>query len=195
MLLAKKRYVGFKYETPDDIEPVFDAKGIETVRRDGVLAQRKMTETCIKCVVCYDEIGTAAQKQVRILFRTQDLSRVKQYCYSSWEKILESRASIQDFIFAKEVRLGTYGDKGPPPPGAMVAARRQAIDPNDEIQHGDRIPYVITVGEPNTRLADRAVPPEDMFQKSFKRSASKMNTDSCHSVADKSTVFTISLMC
>ena len=48
VLLAKKRYVGFKYETPDETEPAFDAKGIETVRRDGVLAQRKMTETCIK---------------------------------------------------------------------------------------------------------------------------------------------------
>ena len=51
VLLAKKRYVGFKYETPDEAEPVFDAKGIETVRRDGVLAQRKMTETCLKYAV------------------------------------------------------------------------------------------------------------------------------------------------
>ena len=48
MLLAKKRYVGFKYENPDDEEPVFDAKGIETVRRDGVPAQQKMTEACLK---------------------------------------------------------------------------------------------------------------------------------------------------
>ncbi len=46
--MAKKRYVGFKYESIDDIEPVFDAKGIETVRRDGVLAQQKMVETCLK---------------------------------------------------------------------------------------------------------------------------------------------------
>lgn len=50
VLLAKKRYVGFKYENPDDKEPVFDAKGIETVRRDGILAQRKMTEMCLKFV-------------------------------------------------------------------------------------------------------------------------------------------------
>jgi DNA polymerase elongation subunit (family B) len=48
--MAKKRYVGFMYETPDDKEPVFDAKGIETVRRDGVPAQQKMTETCLKLV-------------------------------------------------------------------------------------------------------------------------------------------------
>jgi DNA polymerase zeta len=193
MLLAKKRYVGFKYETPDEVEPAFEAKGIETVRRDGVLAQRKMTETCIKCVIYCYETGVVTQKQVRILFRTQDLSRVKQYCYSSWEKILENRASIQDFIFAKEVRLGTYSDRAPPPPGAIVAARRRAIDPNDKTQYGDRIPYVITVGEPNTRLADRAFPPEDMFQKSFKRSNShNTSADGRLSAADKSTAFTIS---
>ncbi len=48
--MAKKRYVGFKYESPDDKEPVFDAKGIETVRRDGVLAQRKLVENCLKWV-------------------------------------------------------------------------------------------------------------------------------------------------
>ena len=48
MLMAKKRYVGFKYERPDDGEPVFDAKGIETVRRDGVPAQQKMVERCLK---------------------------------------------------------------------------------------------------------------------------------------------------
>jgi DNA polymerase elongation subunit (family B) len=46
--MAKKRYVGFKYESPDETEPEFDAKGIETVRRDGVLAQRKLVENCLK---------------------------------------------------------------------------------------------------------------------------------------------------
>jgi DNA polymerase zeta len=46
--MAKKRYVGFKYENPDEKEPIFDAKGIETVRRDGIPAGQKMVETCIK---------------------------------------------------------------------------------------------------------------------------------------------------
>jgi DNA polymerase elongation subunit (family B) len=63
--MAKKRYVsrselalrsliiwqvGWKYENPDDQEAVFDAKGIETVRRDGCIAQAKMTEQCLKLV-------------------------------------------------------------------------------------------------------------------------------------------------
>ena len=50
VLQAKKRYVGFKYEHPDEVEPKFDAKGIETVRRDGIPAQQKMVETSLKFV-------------------------------------------------------------------------------------------------------------------------------------------------
>ncbi|KAH9049339.1 hypothetical protein EDB84DRAFT_1556197 [Lactarius hengduanensis] len=146
VLMAKKRYVGFKYENPDDTEPVFDAKGIETVRRDGVPAQKKMTEASLK-----------------ILFRTQDLSDVKRYCYDSWKKILENKVSIQDFIFSREVRMGTYSDKGPPPPGAVVAARRQLEDPNNEAQYGDRIPYIIARGAPHERLVDRAVALEEFY--------------------------------
>jgi DNA polymerase elongation subunit (family B) len=32
ILQTKKRYVGFAYETAEQQEPVFDAKGIETIR-------------------------------------------------------------------------------------------------------------------------------------------------------------------
>lgn len=48
--MAKKRYVGFKYESIDETEPGFDAKGIETVRRDGFPAGQKMVESVIKWV-------------------------------------------------------------------------------------------------------------------------------------------------
>ncbi|QRV90977.1 DNA polymerase family B [Ceratobasidium sp. AG-Ba] len=147
VLMAKKRYVGFKYENPDEIEPVFDAKGIETVRRDGIPAGQKMVEKCLK-----------------ILFRTQDFSEVKDYCVSSWTKIMKGQVSVQDFIFAKEVRLGGYSDKVPPPPGATVAAKKLALDPMAEPQYGDRVPYVIIRGEPGSRLVDRAVPPEELLR-------------------------------
>jgi len=91
VLMAKKRYVGFKYEHPDETEPGFDAKGIETIRRDGFPAQQKIEEVCLK-----------------MLFRTQDLSQIKEYCRQEWTKILQGRVSMQDFIVAKEVRLGSY---------------------------------------------------------------------------------------
>ncbi|KAI0669901.1 hypothetical protein C8Q78DRAFT_976102 [Trametes maxima] len=152
VLMAKKRYVGFKFENPDDKEPVFDAKGIETVRRDGIPAQQKMTETCLK-----------------ILFRTQDLSQVKDYCCRTWARILENKVPIRDFIFAKEVKMGTYSDKVPPPPGVTVAARRMLEDPNDEPQYGERIPYVIVRGEPGSRIVDRATAPHELFRESHKR--------------------------
>ncbi|KEP54925.1 DNA polymerase type-B family catalytic domain protein [Rhizoctonia solani 123E] len=151
VLMTKKRYVGFKYENPDDKQPEFDAKGIETVRRDGIPDGQKMVERCLK-----------------ILFRSQDFSEVKRYCVDSWTKILKGQASPQDFIFAKEVRLGTYSDKVAPPPGATVAARKLALDPMSEPQYGERIPYIIIRGEPGSRLVDRAVPPEELLRDKHK---------------------------
>ena len=43
VLQTKKRYAGFMYESADQKEPVFDAKGIETVRRDSVPAVTKVS--------------------------------------------------------------------------------------------------------------------------------------------------------
>ncbi|WPG98667.1 DNA polymerase zeta catalytic subunit [Acrodontium crateriforme] len=143
VLLAKKRYVGFKYEHPDHTEPEFDAKGIETVRRDGTPAEQKIEE-----------------KALKLLFRTSDLSEVKRYFVAQCSKILTGRVSVQDFCFAKEVKLGTYADKGPPPPGALIATKRMLRDPRMEPQYGERIPYVVIAGAPGARLWERCVEPE-----------------------------------
>jgi DNA polymerase zeta len=143
VLLAKKRYVGFKYEHRDQKEPEFDAKGIETVRRDGTPAEQKIEE-----------------KALKILFRTADLSQVKSFFQSQCAKIMRGEISIQDFCFAKEVRLGTYSDKGPPPPGALISARKMLEDPRLEPQYGERVPYVVITGGPQARLIDRCVAPE-----------------------------------
>ncbi|KAJ3178228.1 DNA polymerase zeta [Gaertneriomyces sp. JEL0708] len=144
VLLAKKRYVGFKYESPTDTEPEFDAKGIETVRRDGCPAVRKIMEAALK-----------------ILFRTTDLSLVKKYLVQQWRKILEGHANLKDFIIAKEVKLGTYSARGPPPPGAVVAMKQIEKDPRAAPQYGERVPYVVVYREPGARLVDSAVGVED----------------------------------
>lgn len=47
VLMSKKRYCGYKYES-EDSSPVFDAKGIETVRRDGCLLTSKILEKCLR---------------------------------------------------------------------------------------------------------------------------------------------------
>lgn len=143
VLLAKKRYVGFKYESLSQEVPEFDAKGIETVRRDGTPAEQKIEEAALK-----------------LLFRTSDLSAIKEYFQRQCAKIMTGRVSIQDFLFAKEVRLGSYSEKGLPPPGALVATKRMLQDHRAEPQYGERVPYVVIAGAPGARLIDRCVGPE-----------------------------------
>jgi DNA polymerase zeta len=146
VLLAKKRYVGFKYEHKNQKEPEFDAKGIETVRRDGTPADQKIEE-----------------KALKLLFRTQDLSEIKSYFQAQCTKIMSGKVSIQDFLFAKEVKLGTYSDRGPPPPGALIATRKMLHDARQEPQYGERVPYVVITGAPGARLIDRCVDPERLL--------------------------------
>jgi DNA polymerase zeta len=146
VLLAKKRYVGFKYEHRTQTKPEFDAKGIETVRRDGTPAEQKIEE-----------------KALKTLFRTADLSQVKSYFQRQCAKIMQGRVSIQDFCFAKEVRLGTYSDRGTLPAGAMLSTKRMLEDPRAEPQTSERVPYVVVTGAPGSRLIDRCVSPQTLL--------------------------------
>lgn len=57
-----------------------------------------------------------------MLFRNQDLSQIKDFCRQEWTKILTGRVSIQDFIIAKEVRLGSYSYVARPSPRARYGA-------------------------------------------------------------------------
>ncbi|KAI1417448.1 hypothetical protein F5Y13DRAFT_202971 [Hypoxylon sp. FL1857] len=149
VLLAKKRYVGYKYESKDQAKPDFDAKGIETVRRDGTPAEQMIEE-----------------KALKILFETADLSQVKSYFQKQCEKIMRGAVSIQDFCFAREVKLGTYSDRGPPPPGALISTRKMLEDARAEPQYGERVPYVVVSGAPGARLIDRCVAPEELLSNS-----------------------------
>lgn len=149
VLLAKKRYVGYKYESKDQVKPVFDAKGIETVRRDGTPAEQMIEE-----------------KALKILFETADLSQVKAYFQRQCTKIMRGGVSIQDFCFAREVKLGTYSDKGPPPPGALISTKKVLEDARAEPQYGERVPYVVVSGAPGARLIDRCVAPEELLSNS-----------------------------
>ncbi|KAF9396063.1 DNA polymerase zeta [Podila verticillata] len=146
-LVTKKRYVGSSYETPQQKEPIFDAKGIETIRRDGIIAAQKIMETSIKT-----------------MFRTQDLSQVKTYFVRQLTKILEGRIPVPDMMFGKEVRMDRYSEKGVPPPGAIVSARRMELDPRAQPQYGERVPYVVVYGDPGARLTDQVVEPKELLK-------------------------------
>lgn len=99
ILQTKKRYVGNMYESADQEEPVFEAKGIETIRRDGCPSSAKVLE-----------------KSLKILFNTHDVSKVKKYVCRQFTKILEGKASMQDLIIAKEFRgISGYKEKASVP--------------------------------------------------------------------------------
>ncbi|XP_010553733.1 PREDICTED: DNA polymerase zeta catalytic subunit isoform X2 [Tarenaya hassleriana] len=147
-LLTKKRYVGYSYESRDQTEPLFDAKGIETVRRD----------TC-------EAVAKTMEQSLRLFFEHQDISKVKSYLYRQWKRILSGRVSLQDFVFAKEVRLGTYSsrDSSLLPPAAIVATKAMRSDPRAEPRYAERVPYVVVHGEPGARLVDMVVDPLDLL--------------------------------
>ncbi|XP_028996460.1 DNA polymerase zeta catalytic subunit isoform X2 [Betta splendens] len=152
VLQTKKRYVGYMYESLDQKEPLFDAKGIETVRRDGCPAVSKILERSIK-----------------LLFETRDISQVKQFVQHQCAKVLDGRASMQDLTFAKEYRgSGSYR------PGACIPAleltrRLMAYDRRLEPRVGERVPYVIVYGLPGVPLIQLVRRPMEVLQDSSLR--------------------------
>ena len=67
---------------------------------------------------------------------------------------------VRDHVGLASQRLTCVcSDKGPPPPGVTVAARKQAADPNAEPHYAERVRYVIARGLPGSRLVERAFDP------------------------------------
>ena len=79
-------------------------------------------------------------------------SQVKSFLTSQWRRILSARISLGDFIFAQEVRLGSYSTNPSAvlPPAAIVASKAMRRDPRAEPKHRERVPYVIAQGVPGT---------------------------------------------
>ncbi|KAL8425812.1 hypothetical protein Efla_004311 [Eimeria flavescens] len=176
-LVTKKRYVGNAYHSPSG-PPTFDAKGIETIRRD----QCPLTSALL-------------ENSLRILFETRDLSKVKELLYRQWSKVLRGQVPIRHFIFQRKAKLGSYraetGDApaGTLPPQAKVLYERLYQRGGGEggegspaalaSLYGCRVSYVfshvagdtdIPVGSPGTgtakgggRLIDAATAPENVW--------------------------------
>lgn len=152
LLVTKKRYVGYSFEKPDQIKPKFDAKGIETVRRDGCGVVRKLAELT-----------------VRELFDTSDLSRVRQVLEDGWKRVMAAGTVggvyIEDLIFAKEVRFGRYRQQHTEPAGAVVIRRKRAADPLLQPPFRWRVPYVVVNGSPNAPLNALVLDPLDVLER------------------------------
>ncbi|XP_053192760.1 DNA polymerase zeta catalytic subunit [Scomber japonicus] len=147
VLQTKKRYVGYMYESLDQKEPVFDAKGIETVRRDGCPAVSKIL-----------------QRSIKLLFETRDISQVKQFVQRQCVKVLDGRASMQDLTFAKEYRGSSSYRPGACVPALELTRRMMAYDRRLEPRVGERVPYVIVYGMPGMPLIQLVRRPMEALQ-------------------------------
>jgi len=147
LLVSKKRYVGHMYEDLQQKTPQFDAKGIETVRRDS-------------CPLVAKLMGSS----LRILFNTLDLSQVRSYLCAQFSKIWAGKVPVSDFVFSKEVRLGTY--RGPTlPPAACVARKMIKKDPNSKPLFAQRVRYVVVEGGRSAKMEELVVCPSQIVHK------------------------------
>lgn len=144
ILLTKKRYVGRAFDTPGGPSRL-DAKGIEVIRRDGTPIVQKVE-----------------RKAIETLFNTLDLSQVKSLLYKEFTKIITGKVALQDFCFAQKVKLGSYVDESRVP-GAAVALSAMAKGESAP-SYGERVPFVVTVGPPGTRIVDRCVTPYEVLR-------------------------------
>lgn len=137
-LVSKKRYVGHAWSSPGDVAPVFDAKGIETIRRDQCAATQNLLRGALE--VFFESKG--------------DLSRLKQFIRQHVDRIREGRFTVKDFIFHHEVRAPDEY-KGQGPLAAQAVRRSGSTWPSP----GERFSFVVAQGPPGSRLADVAVIP------------------------------------
>lgn len=157
VLQTKKRYVGYSYESRTQAVPIFDAKGIETIRRDSCPLVQK-----------------ALERSIRLLFETKDVSAVKRQIQRLCERLHQDRVPFADYIFRKEVRLGSYKE-GHLPPAAIVATKTMERDPRNTPRHGERVPFVVLYERAGAPLKDCVVSPEDFL--AFARlGAARLNT-------------------
>lgn len=77
-------------------------------------------------------------------------------------------ATGQTICLSPSLALICSSENGIPPPGAVIAARKQEEDSRDEAQYGERVAYIIPEpGDGGTRLVDRALTPQEfVFGKS-----------------------------
>uniref|UniRef100_A0A0N5C422 DNA polymerase n=1 Tax=Strongyloides papillosus TaxID=174720 RepID=A0A0N5C422_STREA len=121
VLLSKKRYVGYSYESVDQIEPKFDAKGIECVRRDN-------------CPFVSKEI----EKFLKVLF---DKNMVEALSYLKSRLLKIDRIPFNQFIISGTFR-GEYSQRAVVP-SKKIMEERASIHQRCVPLVGSRIQYVI----------------------------------------------------
>lgn len=135
-----------KFESKDQEKPSFEAKGIETIRRDQCALTQKVLRNALIT-----------------LFR-HGLEAVKTYLQRQWIRILSGSLPVSDFILTGRVRSRYRGGKVGPVQ-AVLTKRLAEADPGHMVRHKERVSYVI-VATPGTsfRLKDSVLTPMELLE-------------------------------
>ena len=144
-LVNKKRYCGWMYESPSQLKPTLDIKGLEMKRRDSCLL-----------------VANVMKKVIESIFKTKSEEVAKKIFLDEIQRICSGNVPLKEFMYAKEIRLGTYKNK---PPGAYVAERQMALDPMAEPLYGERVHYVVVSVSPGAKLFEKALSPYEYVEK------------------------------
>ena len=134
-----------KYESPTQRVPTFEAKGIETIRKDQCALTQKILRNALVTA-----------------FRDRGLHRLREYLSRQWALIHAGRLPVSDYILTGRVRSQYRGKVGPVQ--AALARRLAEADPGRSVGHEERLAYVI-VASPgrNFKLRDCVLTPNELL--------------------------------
>ena len=143
ILQTKKKYCGMKFESREAKTPDFEAKGLETIRRDQCALTQKIL-----------------RNSLIMLFR-HGVQAVKEYLFRQWSLIISGQLPASDFVLTGRVR-SRY--RGTGPVQATLHRRLAEADPGRVMRHKERLSYVI-VATPGTnfRLRDCVLTPLELL--------------------------------
>lgn len=113
-----------KFEAKDQRRPTFEAKGIETIRRDQCALTQKVLRNSLVT-----------------LYRA-GIDAVKSYLQRQWTLILSGSLPVSDFILTGRVRSRYRGGRIGPVQAAL-SRRLAEADPAKIVRHKERQAYVI----------------------------------------------------
>ena len=146
MMQTKKKYCGMKFESKDQKKPIFEAKGIETIRKDQCALTQKVLRNSLIALFC------------------SGLDDVKSYLFRQWALILAGNLPVSDFILTGRVRSKYRGGRVGPVQAAL-ARRLSEADPGRVVRAKERLAYVIVATPGVTfRLRDCVLTPMELLE-------------------------------
>ena len=112
-----------KFDSVDQAKPTFEAKGLETVRRDQCVLTQSILRNCL------------------VLLFQRGPEAVKAYLFRQWGLIRSGKLPVSDFILTGRVR-SRYKNNSAGPAQASLLKRLTEADPGRVLRHHERISFV-----------------------------------------------------